>query len=188
MLSFSRTEWADAAAALLFLAALAGKYSLVPGWGLGFAGVALLTCLWYFVQMGRIIQGTRLGLPKLYAMLVYLGASFNVLAILYHVSNWGGIQTVTVIGLSTLVAYAAWWRLQGSDVGQVPFRAMVYAAPTVAIIALALWIASPAWRYKTFNPASPYVSWQAYQRGFHLSEGYLVDSAGRHIRPVPYLK
>ena len=183
------TERADALAGLGLALGLGYKYSLKPGSGILFSFLAGCAAVWFFIRMARVINRKEVrGLPKLWGMSLMLGAAFNALSILYNTMGWPGSDNMSAIGLATGLAYIAWLRLPDRPQNDAPNRVIAYIAPFVLVVSAALWLTPADARYRALNPASPYVKWEDYRHGYHLAEGFLVDSSGARLRPVEYMK
>jgi hypothetical protein len=178
---------ADIAAACAVVVGVAAKATLIPGSGILFMFLLLSAALWFVGRMAGAIQTKNLqGMPKMWVTLVWLGIVFNILSILSTLDGTQPAGTPAVLALALVLAFIYGYReVRRKENGLAPVWVIF---PVLGFLGIFSWLTPAPWRYHHFNSTSPYVGWQDYKKGYHLSGGYLIDSAGKQIRPVDYLK
>jgi hypothetical protein len=186
MKSYKTADWVDVLAMMGVLLGIAAKATLVPGTGIVCSFLLISAAGWYGSRMVGAINNSALrGIPKLLMALIWLGLLFNSMGILLDLGSPQSGNNALALGAIGWVVYIAWLR---QPPAQRPQPTGVYLFPILGLLALGVWLLPPQDKYAYFNPTSPYVSYADYTRGYHLSGGYLVDSAGKQIKAVPYLK
>lgn len=180
------TERLDALAALGIFIGLGFKFTLKPGIGIFFMVLCVLAVVWFFSRTVRAIQGQDRGLARLWKMVVLLGSTFNSFAILWNANLWSGGDNVSAMGALTGLGWVAWLRLEDKPARQAPDRVMPYVAPLLLLVSLALWLSPADLRYRSFNPASPYIPWEQFRHGTHIQDGFIVDSTGKQLERVEF--
>lgn len=180
------TERLDALAALGIFIGLGFKFTLKPGIGIFFMVLCVLAVVWFFSRTVRAIQGQDRGLARLWKMVVLLGATFNSFAILWNANLWSGGDNVSAMGALTGLGWVAWLRLEDKPARQAPDRVITYVAPLLLLVSLALWLSPADLRYRSFNPASPYIPWEQFRHGTHIQDGFIVDSTGKQLERVEF--
>jgi hypothetical protein len=187
MARYTPAEYTDEAAFLGIVIGIALKATLKPAMGVVFMVFAVLAILWFSYRMVQVVNGAVRGLPKLFGMVIWLGATFNSVALLFNISGWKAADNISVLGFITLFGYLYWvFRIPEKPATWEGNRVALFIIPLLCVLSLTAWVTPAPVRYKVFNPNSPYVEWKDFHRGYHLSQGYLVDSAGKQIRPVNY--
>jgi|GEM_PF-5287796 len=174
------------AASLLLLAGIAAKATLVPGTGILFTGVLLVAAGLFMYCTGAVINDKQTaGIPKLLQAMLWLCCMLGTWSLAQNLGQNQPVANYALICQLGWIAYASTLRNKSFAIGK---SQLLWAFPMVALLALGGLLIPAQVKYTTFNPASPYVPWADYTRGYHLSGGYLIDSAGVKVRPVPYMR